>query len=426
MNDLSWGLYPSATHTIRTLYWRDEALSLRPEERVLPRGQGRSYGDSCLNDGGVLLSTRLLDRFINFDKTHGILRCEAGITLKDILMVIVPAGWFLPVTPGTQWVSLGGAIAHDVHGKNHPTAGTLGCYVRCFELLRSDGQRYLCSPTENVELFSATIGGIGLTGLITWAEIQLKPIAQASLSVDRTVFNNIPALFQRLDDMTHHEYAVAWLDLQASGDHFGRGILTRANHADEKLNRTSLFSQSTRKWGVRVLYPFTIKLFNDYYHRKQSTQPTSVLQHYTEFFYPLDRFSYWNKLYGKRGFLQYQCVIPHAVAFDLLLEKMMVAKIFPYLSVLKMLGQQSSPAMMSFTKPGINVAFDFPNVGEKTFALLRALDKIVVEQGGSIYLAKDARMSPEVFAACYPKVNIFAEYIDPAFSSSLWRRVRRC
>ncbi len=229
----SWGRYPRAVPSqVLPIFWRDRVPDLALlEGPILPYGYGRSYGDSCLNDGGILLDTRPLKRFIAFDRQEGLLRCEAGLSLADILEVIVPQGWFLPVTPGTKFVSVGGAIANDVHGKNHHRAGTFGCHITQFELLRSNGERLLCSPHEHNELFCATIGGLGLTGVILWAELRLKPIQSPFIITENRRFSSLKEFMEIAAAAEERdEYTVAWVDCMAGGAQQGRGIFTEGNH----------------------------------------------------------------------------------------------------------------------------------------------------------------------------------------------------
>src|SRR5436305_3151594 len=231
----SWGRYPRVKpRQVIPVFWRDELPNLTTlEQPVLPFGYGRSYGDSCLNEDGITLDISNLRRFISFDEEQGILRCEAGVSLAEVLELIVPRGWFLPVTPGTQFVSVGGAIANDVHGKNHHKAGTFGCHVTQFELLRSSGERFICTPTQHSELFRATIGGLGLTGIMLWAEFRLKRIANPYISVDRIRFSSLDEFKQiAADSDQDFEYTVAWIDSLGSGNELGRGIFMRGNHLD--------------------------------------------------------------------------------------------------------------------------------------------------------------------------------------------------
>ena len=430
----SWGRYPPARQSTLQLRWAGDALPLPVTggDTLLPYGQGRSYGDSCLNDGGTLLLTEGLDRFIHFDRAGGLLRCEAGVTLAEILRLIVPQGWFLPVTPGTKFVSLGGAIANDVHGKNHHRAGTFGCHVTRFELLRSNGSRLICSPQENAEWFAATVGGLGLTGLITWAEIRLKPIANPLIAAETIRFAGLDEFFElSAASEADYEYTVAWLDCLASGRHFGRGLFMQGNHAAPQLSGLPPISEpqghsipfDAPNWMLNNL---SIRAFNFAYYHRQRSKSTSGLSHFAPFFYPLDAILAWNRIYGRRGFLQYQCVVPddggHTVIRSIL-EKIVASGQGSFLSVIKTFGDVPSPGLLSFPRKGVTLALDFPMRGAGTLALLNELDVIVQQAGGGLYPAKDARMSPEFFQAYYPRWQEFSQYIDPKFSSGFWRRV---
>ena len=398
---------------------------------MLAFAQGRSYGDTCLNDGGILLDTTALSNIISFDRQLGVIRCEAGTTLAEILELIVPHRWFLPVTPGTKQVSVGGAIAHDVHGKNHHRAGTFGCYVRQFELLRSSGERLVCSPTQHAELFRATIAGMGLTGLITWAEFQLKPIDSPNIAIERVPFANLDQFYSlaAVSDRDY-EYTVAWLDCGSGGSKVGRGILTRGNtpKTDKPLTR--------RVEGARLMrVPFdapnfilnrlTADLLNALYYRVQSRQAATELVHYEPFFFPLDAVANWNRIYGRRGFFQYQCVVPYdqREAIEEILARITRSGLTAVLGVLKTFGEIASPGMLSFPRPGVTLAVDFPNQGARTLRLLDQLDEVTQAARGAVYPAKDARMSAESFQAYFPDWQVFSRYIDPRFSSGFWRRV---
>jgi FAD/FMN-containing dehydrogenase len=427
----SWGGYPPARHTrVIPLYWRSEAGPLgTPAEPVLPYACGRSYGDSCLNDGGALVDVTGLDRLIAFDQDRGILRCEAGITLAEILDVIVPRGWFLPVVPGTRWVSVGGAIANDIHGKNHHHAGTFGVHVTRFELQRSTGERLLCSEERNPELFRATIGGLGLTGVILWAEIRLVQVPGAAIALERRCFRHLDGFFELAEEDAAYEYTVAWVDCLARGPRLGRGVYFRGDHAPGKVTVSAL-----QKPRIRV--PFdapsgllnraTLGAFNLLYYYRQSWAPARVTIPYPPYFFPLDAVRDWNRLYGRAGFLQYQCVVPEGPGggpIRTILEHLSRSRQAPGLAVLKRFGQIPSPGMLSFPRPGITLAVDLPFQGRTTLELLEQLDGIVRESGGAVYPAKDARMSPESFRRFFPDWGRFSELTDPAFSSSLWRRV---
>ena len=430
----SWGRYPKAKHAlIVPMFWRCELPCFDAFARpVLPFGQGRSYGDSCLNDGGVLIDTSPLRRFMAFDEERGILRCEAGVTLAEILELVVPRGWFPPVTPGTRYVSVGGAIANDVHGKSHHRAGTFGCHVRQFELLASTGERLLCSPTQNTELFQATIGGLGLTGLILWAEVQLKPICSPLIRMERIRFPALEEFFElsALSDK-EYEYTVAWIDCLAQGEKVGRGIFMRGNHAEPEP-RMSPGARKPRTARLSFDAPacflnrLTVKAFNTAYYYAQFQKKVQKVVHYEPFFYPLDAVQGWNRLYGKRGFLQYQCVVPHDDGYGAireLLTRIARSGLAAFLAVLKTFGSVPSPGMLSFPRPGVTLAVDFPYQGARTLRLLEELDEVVLARCGAVYPAKDARMSAKSFQTSFPQWREFTRFIDPKFSSSFWRRV---
>jgi FAD/FMN-containing dehydrogenase len=428
----SWGRYPPAKHAkVVVLQSRGDTPPLREyAPSVLPFAQGRSYGDTCLNNGGVLLDTAALSRVIDFDKELGILRCEAGTTLADILALIVPQKWFLPVTPGTKQVSIGGAIAHDVHGKNHHRAGTFGRYVKRFELLRSSGERLICTPEENADLFAATIAGMGLTGLITWAEFQLKKIPGPTIAVERIPFGNLDEyLALAITADRNYEYTVAWLDSGFRRGHFGRGILLCGNSAESGVTRPDLTPPRTRRLPFTVPDFFlnrpTIRAMNGIYYQLQTRQPRKELVDFEPFFYPLDAVSNWNRVYGSSGFLQYQCVVPYAEheAVQKIFSRIARSGLAAVLTVLKVFGDLTSPGMLSFPRAGITLAIDFPFRGSDTLNLLNELDEVTRDARGAVYPAKDARMSAEAFQHYFPQWESFARFVDPKFSSSFWRRV---
>jgi FAD/FMN-containing dehydrogenase len=400
---------------------------------ILPRGLGRSYGDSCLNENGYLLSTRWLDKFYGFDPDTGLLRCESGVTLDEILQVFVPRGWFLTVTPGTKFVTVGGAIANDVHGKSHHKTGTFGNNVKQFELLRSDGERIICSRDSNPDMFRATIGGLGLTGVILWAEFALRPVLGPYIDMEAIKFNDIDEFFEvSKESAQKYEHTVSWVDC-LSGQDGVRGIFMRGNNSDrhEKNELKSVHKNATWKSipfdaPEFLLSNATIKLFNFLHFNLQRKENQKSIIHYDPFFYPLDGILHWNRLYGKRGFLQWQCAIPDVEkhkALTHILQAISKSKVSPFLIVLKEFGDKPAEGLLSFPIPGITVALDFPNVGEELFSLLKKLDKLVVEYGGRIYPAKDARMTRETFRASFPEYENFSKYVDQRFSSSFYRRV---
>jgi FAD/FMN-containing dehydrogenase len=428
----SWGNFPSARQRVRCLHWRDDERAVSADgSHLLPYGLGRSYGDSCLNDGGTLLDTTRLNHLIEFDRANGLIRCEAGVSLAELLEVIVPHGWFLPVTPGTKFVTVGGAVANDVHGKNHHGAGTFGRFVTRFELARSDGPRVVCSPGENEALFAASIGGLGLTGLMTWVELRLKRIESESIAVESVRFENLDAFFElAADSDARFEYTVAWIDCLARDRDLGRGLLMRGNHVAASDDP----QPSGRRLSLRVpcyaprfmLNRWTLRGFNSLYYGRQRNRTVRRTCHYDSFFYPLDAIGEWNRLYGRRGFMQYQCLVPHEGSRDsvrAMISRVSASGEGSFLAVLKNFGDVPSPGLMSFPRPGVTLALDFPNRGRRTLALLDELDAIVRRHCGRVYPAKDARMTPQSFRTYFPEWHEFARFIDPAFSSSFWRRV---
>jgi FAD/FMN-containing dehydrogenase len=431
----SWGRYPNVEHGgVEQLYWRSVLPDLSQiEQPVLPFGYGRSYGDSCLNEGGVLLDTHNLNRFISFDEQTGLLCCEAGVSLADILEVMVPRGWFIPVSPGTKFVSVGGAIANDVHGKNHHRSGTFGRHVVRLKLLRSNGERLVCSPEENAGLFAATIGGLGLTGLILWAEFRLKPIVNPFIAMRRIRFSSL-AEFMELSAQAdqEYEYTVSWVDLLVGGKALCRGLFMCGNH-DTSSSRAKQPVQKKLPLTIpfdfpsAALNPFTVKAFNELYYHAQLSKKVEKIVSYEPFFYPLDAIHHWNRMYGKRGFLQYQFVVPFEHGYEAMkeiLERIRRSGEGSFLTVLKQFGNMPSHGMLSFPRPGLTLALDFAFRGQKTLDLLDELDELVRQSGGAVYPAKDARMSAENFQAFYPHWQEFEQYVDPHFSSSFWRRVQ--
>jgi FAD/FMN-containing dehydrogenase len=429
----SWGRYPRAHHSrILPVVWRAEPPPLdRVAESVLPYAYGRSYGDSCLNDGGALLDVSGLDRLIAFDEASGLLRCEPGVTLAAILALVVPRGWFLPVLPGTRWVSVGGAIANDIHGKNHHRAGTFGCHVTQFELLRSTGERVVCSADRNPVLFRATIGGLGLTGLILWAEIRLKPVPGPGIALERIRFRGLDEFFELSATDQEHEYTVAWVDCLARGRRLGRGIFMRGDHValqgetppPLQLPRLRIPFDAP----ARTLNRLTMRAFNELYYRGQLRARVRTTVPYVPFFFPLDGMAEWTRLYGSQGLVQYQCVVPDdpaGGAIAAVLDLVSRSRETPTLAVLKRFGPVQSPGVLSFPRPGVTLAVDFRFRGQSTLKLLEELDQVVRDAGGAVYPAKDARMSPESFRTFFPSWETFARSMDPKFSSSFWRRVQ--
>jgi FAD/FMN-containing dehydrogenase len=426
---LSWNRWPRVDHrALITLQHRHDPLP-KISGFMLAHGAGRSYGDVCLNAQGTLLLTRRLDRFIEFDRYAGRLRCESGVLLHEALQLIVPQGWFLPVTPGTSYVTIGGAIANDVHGKNHHWAGSFGHHVRRLGLLRSDGSEIICSPTEHSAWFAATVGGLGLTGLILWAELDLLPISNPFMLMHSQRMRSLDAFWDISAQMSEiWPYTVAWVDCLATGSRRGRGVFFAARHAPAQ-DRLPRHRERTISFPIdppfSLVGTLSLRAFNELYYRR--SRPASVtLQHYSSYFYPLDRIRNWNRMYGRNGFLQYQCVLPldaSREAVAALLTATAKRGQGSFLAVLKTFGDMPAAGMLSFTRPGVTLALDCAIRGASTFALFQELDAIVSAAGGAVYPAKDARMAPRLFRSGYPRIDEFLEYMDPQFSSSFWRRV---
>ncbi|CCV07574.1 FAD linked oxidase domain protein [Mesorhizobium metallidurans STM 2683] len=399
---------------------------------LLAYGNGRSYGDSCQNEAGTLVDMRPLARIRAFNAETGVIEAESGALLSDIIAHAAPYGFFPAVVPGTQFVTLGGAIANDVHGKNHHRRGTFGCHVESLTLLRSDGQTYHCSATDNAWLFGATIGGMGLTGLIVSASIRLMRVPSLDIVETATPFRNLGEFFELAEaaDMAN-EYAVAWIDQLAGGHRSGRGLLFTGNHAEHGSHAAW---QAGGRFSVPFQPPFNVlnrpflTVFNAVYRWKKgrSTAPRHV--GYQGFFFPLDGVGNWNRLYGPNGLFQHQSVVPENVARQVVPALLAAAKRTgqgSFLTVLKRFGTVRSPALLSFPRPGFTLTLDFPNRGQATLALLKELDRITVEAGGAVNPYKDARMGADIFAASFPKWHRLEAIRDPAFMSSFWARTAK-
>lgn len=429
----SWGRVARPSLPVATPQFTDElpaALAEMAGDPKLAVGLCRSYGDSVINSGGSVIDTTHLDRIVAFDRDNGVITAEAGASLSDVLRTIVPHGWFTRTTPGTRFVTLGGAVANDVHGKNHHLAGTFGCAVKELELIRSDGTTHRLSADSGDPLFAATVGGLGMTGVICTVTLDLAPIRSAYLDVERVAFGHVRDFFAiAAESEQSHEHTVAWIDCASGRSHLGRGIFQRGNwsaeggldvHDDRKTLTMPMDAPGFALNGL------TVRLFNAIYYRLQKHGPARRRQHYAPFFYPLDAILEWNRLYGRRGFYQYQCVIAQSEApeaVEELLERIAASGAGSFLAVLKTLGPKPSPGMLSFPHEGVTLALDFANRGAKTLKLLGELDTIVRAANGRLYPAKDGRMPAAMFRAGYPHLDAFMRQVDPALGSDFWRRV---
>ena len=431
----SWGGVEHKPHYVARPLWRDEAAGLvasqlRMGRPLLATGLRRSYGDSCLNSGGALLDMTSLDRIMSFDPETKLLRAEAGASFDLILRLLVQRGFFLPVVPGTRFVTLGGAIANDVHGKNHHRNGTFGRWVKRLMLLRSDGREIELTPDDPTGLFQATIGGLGLTGIILWAEIETVPIGSSWIAAETIPFESIGEFF-RLAQVSEagHEHSVAWIDCVARGEALGRGIFIRGNHAPSGPRDAGLKAPwATVPFDLpgTLLSRHTVGAFNALYFQHKKRRAGSSIMPVPAFFHPLDGIGRWNRIYGRRGMYQYQSVIPPAQQEDVTTEMLRAISRSgqaSFLAVLKTLGPQPSPGFLSFPREGTTLALDFPNRGETTLQLMAQLDEIVLKAGGRLYPAKDGRMPARMFKAGYPEWERFAPHIDPALRSDFLARV---
>ncbi len=390
-------------------------------------GMGRSYGDVGLNPEGTIWMTTELDHFVAFDDATGRLVCEAGVLLRDIQRLVIPRGWILPVTPGTQLVTVGGAIANDVHGKNHHVHGSFGDHVMSLEIIRTNGESIRCGPDEQTDWFAATVGGLGLTGVIVQAEIQLNRVAGPWLTTETVPYANLDEFFLLADDSeAHWEHTVSWIDCISKGG--GRGVFMRGNSTDVGCRP----APNGRKLTVPIVPPvslvnrLSLRPFNIAYYHLKKWRAGKAVSHYESFFYPLDNLLEWNRMYGPKGFFQYQSVVPREVGQDAvqaMLKEIARSGDGSFLAVLKTFGNRRSVGMMSFPQPGVTLALDFPNHDERTYKLMERLDAIVREAEGRLYLAKDARMPRGLFEAGYPRLSEFMKYRDPGISSGLSRRL---
>lgn len=422
-----------ATAATRRALAAEEAIRVLKSGETMPGsllayGNGRSYGDTCQNVQERIVDMRGRNRILSFNPEEGLLKAEAGVMLAEIIDMVAPHGWFPAVVPGTRFVTLGGAIANDVHGKNHHRRGTFGCHVEALTLLRSDGTRHECRADTNGDLFRATIGGMGLTGLILDATIRLMKVGCADVEECVTGFSSLADYFDLAADAdARNEYAVAWIDQLASGRDAGRGLLLTANHSQGGGYRPAGRARIGVPFQppVNILNRTSIRLFNAAYRRAKGRNPGPVRSHFASYFFPLDGVGHWNRLYGPRGLYQHQSVVPEETAHEtipLLLSAAREADQVSFLTVLKRFGAIPSPGLLSFPRQGYTLTLDFPNRGEKTWQLLQRLDEITISAGGAINPYKDARMSAAAFAASFPGWRAVERLRDQAFMSDFWRR----
>ncbi|WP_018239559.1 FAD-binding oxidoreductase [Ensifer sp. BR816] len=396
----------------------------------LPFGNGLSYGDVCRNDRGTLIDGARHGRILAFDPGTGVMTCEAGATLREILIKAIPHRFFLPVTPATGFVTVGGAVANDVHGRNHHARGSFGNHVRRLTLLRSDGERLICSAEENAELFAATIGGMGLTGLILDVELRLMKVPSPHVQQHAIRFENLDEYFALVDRIgEEHEYSVAWIDQLATGRRTGRGVLWAADHADASCEFPDI--PKGLKLSLPLSLPFNplnflaLKACNEYRFRRERPEETVSTIKWTSYFHPLDRLGAWHRLYGSQGPCRHQSVYPIENARETTARLLETAREHGHASfqtALHRFGDIAGRGLLSFPRPGFALTLDFANQGEATVKMLDALDRVVVEAGGAVNPAHDFRMRPDVFEESFPSWGKLEALRDPAMVSGFWRR----
>ena len=409
-----WGRFPriSTDRFIETRSLDETRSAVMAEPSLIARGNGRSYGDATLNQRAIL-STLRANRLISFDPVEGLLNCEAGLLLADLIELFIPRGWFVPVTPGTKFVTVGGMIASDVHGKNHHKDGSFCAHVDRLTLILASGEIRECSPSQHSQLFWATCGGMGLTGVIGSAVIRLKRIETSFIRQETYRAADLRAVMEMFEETAHWTYSVAWIDASSAGRSLGRALLYVGEHASlAEANKASPL-RVERKAAVRFPFDFpeltlnkwSIKAFNSLYYA--AGRVGSAIVDYDKFFYPLDSLTDWNRIYGARGFVQFQCVLPKAASesgLRLILSRAAEFGRSSFLGVLKLFGKQQG--VMSFPMEGYTLAMDFP-ADATTFNLLVALDEIVADHGGRLYLTKDSRMTPAMLRRGYGNIADF-------------------
>lgn len=438
----AWGRLSSDLHEVQVLTDRTQVASvLTAYQPGLVYGNGRSYGDVCLNPYGHLWHTSGLNKLIAFDESTGLLVCESGVLLRDIQRLFVPRGWMLPVTPGTQLITVGGAIANDVHGKNHHAVGSFGDHVVGVSLARTNGELLQLNWKNTSALMSATVGGIGLTGVIVTAQLQLRRVGSPWMCTETLPYQGLSKFFELADGSENDwEYTVSWIDCLAGQT--ARGIFMRANHmtlqeaeATPSLKQ-ALVTHQRKVQGRAMNMPFvppislvnglSLKPFNMAYYQLQKLKSGLDVAHYEPFSYPLDNVQDWNRMYGPHGFYQYQTVLPREAgqsAVQAMLDAIAASGEGSFLAVLKTFGNRQAKGMLSFPQPGVTLALDFPNRGERTLKLFERLDAIVREARGRLYMAKDARMPRDLFEAGYPRLSEFTMHRDAGISSAMSRRL---
>jgi decaprenylphospho-beta-D-ribofuranose 2-oxidase len=416
----NWGNYPVIESDEKRFAFQDQLVSLvKSNSAFIARGNGRCYGDASL--GGNTISTLSFDKILSFDTQAGVFECQSGITLDRVLEVIVPKGWFLPVTPGTKFITVGGAVASDVHGKNHHVDGSFSNHIIDMDVMTESGEVLTCSREKFADLFEATCGGMGLTGVITRIKFDLKKIESSYIAQKQVKAKNLEEVLELFTKYQNYTYSVAWIDCLKSGKGFGRSILILGEHASvdqlpdsRKADPLKLPRKKQLSFPFYLpswtLNNFTVRIFNELYYAKNTRREQNNIVSYEPFFYPLDAILHWNRGYGRKGFVQYQFVLPLAAKNGLveILNRISKNGLASFLAVLKVFGRQDD--MISFPTEGYTLALDFP-VRDKLFPFLDELDALVLQYGGRIYMSKDARMNPLTLRQGYPRIEEFKQVL---------------
>lgn len=421
MNISNWGKYPVVDAQVRSFATEEELRNLLSRyDELIARGLGRCYGDSALSS--TIISTRRFRRILAFNEITGEITCESGVSLEELLATFVPRGWFLPVTPGTKFITVGGAIASDVHGKNHHIGGSMSHHIKSMDVMLSDGKVVTCSKEENPDLFWSTCGGMGLTGIVLRATFKMAPIESSYIKQETIKARNIDEIMDIFEESGKYTFSVAWIDCLAGNEKLGRSIMMRGEFAakDDLVNSryyaNPLKVPNKFKLNVPFNFPgfilntYSVKGFNFLYYNKAPKGLSQSIVDYDTFFYPLDSINNWNRIYGRRGFTQYQFVIPKESSKEgmkTILKKISLSGQGSFLAVLKLFGEQSD--LISFPKQGYTLALDFA-IRPSLFDLLDELDSVVLDHGGRLYLTKDVRMSPKMFHQGYENAEKFIRF----------------
>lgn len=429
-----WGKFPVINAQVSTPRDLDSVFEAVKKGQAIARGNGRSYGDSSISINNTINLTAL-NRILSFDNKTGILVAQSGVLLADILEIFLPKGWFPKVTPGTKYVTLGGMAAADIHGKNHHKDGSFRSCVKWIDLVTKEGELKRCSPENNTELFNWTIGGMGLTGIIVTIAIQLRPVSSAWIKEKTLSARNIKEAINIFEQSQEATYSVGWIDCLSKGKNLGRSLIMLGEHADpsdlpDQFHQTPFKNRIRKKISIPIHFPsfilnrISVRLFNLLYYIRGRRKHSENLVGWDEYFYPLDSLLGWNKIYGRKGFVQFQCVIPleqSEEGITRLLKVISERGVASFLAVLKRFGKQDSP--ISFPMEGYTLALDFP-ISKKTLALLDELDEITLQYGGRFYLAKDSRMTAETFSKSETRLKKFIAFRTKARHSDKFASVQ--